>query len=419
MKVAVSIAALASTLLVTAPTGARTWHVSPDGTGDAPTIQAAMDSAVAGDEVLLAAGTYTWTTQRPPPEQPGESMVEVKAGVSLRGEAGPEGTILDAELQGRVILCDNVGDVHIEGLTVTGGQEPFGPGGGIYSLGNSRPTISNCIVHSNEAYYAGGGIYAEQASINDCQIYHNVAHDLGGGIYIGEGSVSRCTVRGNRLHLAQGGGGGIWAGNVTIVNCDISYNAAGPGDFAGGGILIGTGGSIQGSKIVNNHTFGDFNVGAGGIAARGTGITDCVIAGNSQFSGNWEPRANMISDASVTSCTILDAVSLGGTGMVHNSIINVVECSGAITFACSNFWFTPLEGIPCGIDAGGNFSADPQFCAENPAASLNFALQADSPCAPGHHPDGASCGLIGAAPVGCAAVSVETTTWSRLKSLYR
>ncbi len=37
---------------------ARTWNVNLLGTGDAPTIQAAVDSAQSGDVVMLAAGTY-------------------------------------------------------------------------------------------------------------------------------------------------------------------------------------------------------------------------------------------------------------------------------------------------------------------------------------------------------------------------
>ena len=43
------------------PIGAfsRTWYVRNDGTGDAPTIQAAVDSASSGDTVLVGPGTYS------------------------------------------------------------------------------------------------------------------------------------------------------------------------------------------------------------------------------------------------------------------------------------------------------------------------------------------------------------------------
>jgi hypothetical protein len=51
--------------------------------------------------------------------------------------------------------------------------------------------------------------------------------------------------------------------------------------------------------------------------------------------------------------------------------------------------------------------------------SLNFTLQEDSPCAPGRHPDGVSCGTIGALQVGCGTVLVKARTWSQIKAMYR
>lgn len=45
-------------ILMTAPASARIWHVKPDSTGDAPTIQAAIDSCIPGDQVHVAEGLY-------------------------------------------------------------------------------------------------------------------------------------------------------------------------------------------------------------------------------------------------------------------------------------------------------------------------------------------------------------------------
>jgi len=54
-----------------------------------------------------------------------------------------------------------------------------------------------------------------------------------------------------------------------------------------------------------------------------------------------------------------------------------------------------------GID--GNLDIDPLFCN---LAGGDIHLQDASPCAPGNHPDGVDCGLIGAAPADCQTSSV-------------
>jgi hypothetical protein len=144
-------------LLFPALAHARTWYVKPDGTGDAPTIQAAIDSAESGDEVVLAPGRYTWSSQGGQGE-PGilEFMVVLKPGITLRGESGPENTVLDAEGRGRVVDCSGPGQMRIEGLTVTGGGGS--PGGGIAATRDAQPFIANCIVRNNDSG-GGGGVF--------------------------------------------------------------------------------------------------------------------------------------------------------------------------------------------------------------------------------------------------------------------
>jgi hypothetical protein len=94
-------------------THARTWYVKHDGSGDAPTIYAAVDSAVSGDSVLVGAGTY---------ELP--SRIRMKEGVSLVGESGPFETRLvpmDYWFPLYAISCGGfVEDTEIAGFWIDG-----------------------------------------------------------------------------------------------------------------------------------------------------------------------------------------------------------------------------------------------------------------------------------------------------------
>jgi hypothetical protein len=87
---------------------------------------------------------------------------------------------------------------------------------------------------------------------------------------------------------------------------------------------------------------------------------------------------------------------------------SAVECwSDEIQANCCNFYGNAggdwVNGVADQADIPGNLSEDPLFCGdENPDAP--YTLAADSPCGPSHYP----CSLMGAWPVGCASVGVET-----------
>jgi hypothetical protein len=103
---------------------------------------------------------------------------------------------------------------------------------------------------------------------------------------------------------------------------------------------------------------------------------------------------------------------LGSTPIIRNNIVAFgdgvgvfCEVPGAI-IECNDVVGHPLDfDGNCEPDAT-NFAADPLFC--DPTGG-NYSLRDDSPCAPGNHPGGEACGLVGALGIGCTLVDVDAT----------
>lgn len=154
---------------------ARTWHILPDGLGDAPTIQAGIDSAQAGDIVEVACGTYF------------EHDVAMKSGVILRSATeSPNCVTVDAQQQGRVFVCENVAaTASITGFTITGGSMPGTEdlGGGMLCT-NARLTIAHCDFLANYSGWEGGGLACDGGApvITHCRFVANEGYMGGGGI---------------------------------------------------------------------------------------------------------------------------------------------------------------------------------------------------------------------------------------------
>lgn len=209
---------------------AKVWYITPDGSGDAATIQGGIDAAAAGDEVLVAAGTYTWSTQGGDHIGiPGPSLINMRSGVTLRSESGPEVTILDAEGYGRVIRCEATADVRIEGFTIQGGHATTsdGTGPGFYSKGvgggilcryGSAGVIANNVLRNNRALYLGGGVAVLDATplVEGNVLFSNRANVRAGGISISGGGANP-VIRGNTIAENIGGGVACVASSATIV----------------------------------------------------------------------------------------------------------------------------------------------------------------------------------------------------------
>jgi len=198
----------------------RAWHVP----GDAPTIQAGVDSASAGDTVLVACGTYA------------EADLSLKSGIVLRSETGQADCVtIDAQREGRVFWCVGVDSTaSIEGLTLTGGAAngvvwPDNTGGAMYCE-NSSLAISGCVFDDNSAAY-GGAVTLRYSSpaITQCTFVYNSASGSGAGIY---SSYSTLHLE-NSIIALSGDGEAVdgYQGSAQITCSDLYGNAG--GDWVG------------------------------------------------------------------------------------------------------------------------------------------------------------------------------------------
>jgi parallel beta-helix repeat protein len=138
---------------------AQTIHVP----GDYETITEAMAEADSGDIILVAPGTYV-------------ENFEMKPGVVLQSEEGPEETIIAKS--GKTQLITTAPDAVIQGFTIAdndNGQSQAG--NGIYSSGDNC-TICYCIVRNNRI-----GIYLDESST--AVVYNNtIDNNSTSGLYM-------------------------------------------------------------------------------------------------------------------------------------------------------------------------------------------------------------------------------------------
>jgi hypothetical protein len=371
--------------------------------GDFATIASAVAAASASDTVEVACGTYL------------EGGIVVTGGraVHLRSEDGdPFCVTIDGEgLPARVLSISGASSLILRGVTVRNGfggnrrggvfvaegstlnmancrvigaQDDYGSG--VRAL-NSSLLLSQCEFQGNGAtgygfYGVGGGLYAaaSNGTVSDSQFLSNVAVD-GGGAYLSGGTLSfeRCRFTGNGATGKGGGAHVTISSNTTFTDCVFAYN----------GVHATFGGAVHGATAFQ--------------------MDGCTVVSNSAANGGGL------------------FVGIGPTS-IHRSVIafnsSGVACSTPPSVTCTDLfgngggdWTGCLAGFE---GTSGNFSADPLFCDQ---AARDYRLSESSPCVAGNHPDGESCGLVGALGKACGAVHVDgemgRSSWGRIKGTFR
>ncbi|MFN0135314.1 MAG: right-handed parallel beta-helix repeat-containing protein [Phycisphaerae bacterium] len=402
-------AAWAAELYVSAASG----NDANAGTQASPlrTVQAAINAAVTGDEIRVAAGTYRQNLR-----------VEAKTLVLRGGYAADWTRNVAANVTTLQSPGDNAvinlleSDSTVDGFRITGGtgsteEAPYGfHGGGIYCR-NGSPTITANTIESNDVtradsasdYNFGGGIYVidgRNATITDNVVRGNSAGrgagiavvgqsalirgntveentavgDHGGGMFIAvvDAVVTQNVIRGNEVgrELGYGWGGGLiffGLGNRAELSFNTLYEnyaaAYGAAEFIDEGASV----TIHHELIYNNvskdgcEAVSAIAVDGGADGGSRATISFCTVAGNVCPDST---RGNGLQVEGVSTVTVTNSIFWNNGG---DDFAVTDDSTLEVSFTCSE------EGFA----GSGNINVDPRFV---DAAAADFRLSSGSPC---------------------------------------
>lgn len=308
---------------------------------DQATIQAAIDAAVAGNEIVVAPNTYreniyfkgkNITLRSTNPTDPSVVAATIIDGSGSTSYAAVR--FSGAELASCVLT----------GFTITKGNCYYG--GGVYGGpdgGGTQATISHCVITQNTSTGSdyGGGLWNFNGILSDDVITSNTTSGNGGGLNMCNGKIRNCFIAYNTA--GSSGGGMASCDDAVIENCVIYENSATNG--SGGGVYFAAKGQLTNCTIYKNHANGNRQWGGGlggGVACWPPGATlkNCIL---------WDNTGNL-------------------NGTTDPIFYKQLFVRGTPTYSCIQDYDTTASGC---------ITADPQFL---DAAHANLQLASSSPC---------------------------------------
>ncbi|MBN1268622.1 MAG: hypothetical protein JXB04_03465, partial [Kiritimatiellae bacterium] len=349
------------------------------------TIQPALNAAVHGDLVHLAAGVYTGSANR--------GLLFNNQRVMLYSTAGATSCVIDCQHLDRAILESNgmpglaLVPRVVRDVTICHGQPTNGLGGVIFVGSNGAMMFQKCILENNTASLGGvaylPGPYVYQMRIDDSIIRGNSAGQ--GGVvysYYAVPYLKGCLIQSNSASLAAV----LYATETgtppLLEDCTIERNQAGAAV-----VLYANAGAhptARRCQIRENVATGSGGVmGAAAGAGAGPILESCMVVGNVSGTGGGVLGGSGI----MRNCTMVNNVASNGLGGIArlNSIYmgpqdyaTIVNCIlwdfGANAFygvVAPSVSYSDVQG---GYAGTGNIDTNPLF------QSGTYRLLPGSPC---------------------------------------
>ena len=340
------------------------YYVKTDGSADkdgltwetATTLANAIDQAMNGDVIHVAAGSYVPSVPLTGMKTALDNTFEIHSNFSMIGgypADAAEGAVADPVANETILdgdhckIVDNT-DIRMGAIRVDAGAEAL---------------FDNCVVADNATKstttYNCGGLWADGAKllrINNCTFSNNKASGVAPCIYVfgdtgGKTNVliSNTTISGNSVNPEHAtlNGGGIYVrenGNLVIVNSTVCGNHSGKG---GGIAVYGKVDKPSKAVIVSCTIAGNTTVTAG----NGAGLQQAAVGGaievyNTLISGNttdgaaddvaWFKDASYKVANSIIGGTVYnaDGMAVAGAAFDPASMLSPLGDNGGATKTC-------------------------------------------------------------------------------------